>query len=63
MTFEEQLRNIDDTVKKLQNGDVELEEAVRLYKEGTQQVGECLEMLRTAREQTLHIEVEEGSDK
>ena len=34
-TFEEALQNLETLVKELENGDIELNEAVKKYNEGT----------------------------
>ncbi len=55
MSFEERLAKVDDIVKKLSSGETSLEEALELYREGTEKLTECSRELESAREKTLKI--------
>jgi exodeoxyribonuclease VII small subunit len=50
-SFEEKLERIDEIVKKLETGRVDLDEAIELFKEGKTLARECETMLRGAQEQ------------
>lgn len=58
-SFEEALAALEDRVKRLDSGDLPLEEALRLFEEGVGLVRECQELLDTA-EQRI-IELTEGA--
>ena len=51
MTFEAKLERIDAIVKELENGDVELDRSVALFKEGKTLAAECQKMLGEMQEQ------------
>ena len=46
MTFEEKISRIQSTVKKLEQGNLNLQESIDLFKEGTQLVKECQDYLK-----------------
>jgi exodeoxyribonuclease VII small subunit len=48
MTFEEALRALEDVVRKLESGDVPLEESIGLYERGEQLRGRCQARLDAA---------------
>ncbi|HET9029464.1 MAG TPA: exodeoxyribonuclease VII small subunit [Candidatus Aquilonibacter sp.] len=50
-SFEAKLERIDEIVKKLESGRVELDEAIALFKEGKTLARECEAMLKSAQEQ------------
>lgn len=50
-SFEEKLERIDEIVKKLETGRVDLDEAIALFKEGKTLARECETMLKAAQEQ------------
>ncbi len=50
-SFEEKLERIDEIVKKLETGRVDLDEAIALFKEGKELARECESMLKSAQEQ------------
>ena len=45
MTFEEQLRRLEAVVEKLEQGDDDLDEVLRMFEEGTRLVHECTSRL------------------
>lgn len=55
-TFEELYRELEETAKQLERGNLPLEEALRLYERGTELVDRLREILRSAelRVQQLH---------
>ena len=55
MSFEEKLAKVDEIVKKLSSGETELEEAIALYKEGTDDLAVCIKELEEARAKTLKV--------
>lgn len=50
-SFEQKLERIDEIVKKLETGRVDLDEAIALFKEGKTLARECESMLKNAQEQ------------
>ena len=50
-TFEQKLERIDQIVKELESGKVELDRAVALFKEGKTLSRECETLLRASQEQ------------
>jgi exodeoxyribonuclease VII small subunit len=48
MTFEESLKELEDTVKKLENGDTTLEESMALFEKGVSLTKTCRKMLDEA---------------
>ena len=50
-SFEQKLERIDEIVKKLETGRVDLDEAIALFKEGKELARECEAMLKSAQEQ------------
>jgi exodeoxyribonuclease VII small subunit len=50
-TFEQKLTRIDEIVKELESGQVELQRATELFKEGKVLTRECETLLKRAQEQ------------
>jgi exodeoxyribonuclease VII small subunit len=48
MTFEESLKELEDTVKKLENGDTTLEESMALFEKGVSLTKTCRKKLDEA---------------
>ncbi len=48
VSFESAIRRLEEIVKKLERGDVPLEEALKLFQEGTSLVSGCQKQLDTA---------------
>lgn len=48
MTFEEALKELEETVKKLENGETTLEEAMNLFEKGVTLTKNCRKMLDEA---------------
>jgi exodeoxyribonuclease VII small subunit len=51
VTFEAKLARIDEIVKQLETGSVDLQRATELFKEGKTLARECDALLKTAQEQ------------
>lgn len=49
--FEQKIARLEAIVKELEQGNVELDRAVALFKEGKTLAGECDALLKTAQEQ------------
>ena len=47
-TFEENLQRLELIVRKMEQGDVPLEESLKLFQEGTELVRKCSELLDNA---------------
>ncbi|MBQ5317379.1 MAG: exodeoxyribonuclease VII small subunit [Oscillospiraceae bacterium] len=63
MTFEKSAERIDEIIKQLSEGDLPLEKAVKLYKEGTQAIAECSAMLDKAQNEMLKVtDADNGGD-
>lgn len=54
-TFESALRELEDRVRKLDSGDLPLEDALRLFEEGVGLVRECQELLETAERRIVEL--------
>ena len=50
-TFEEQIGELEEIVKKLENGDVSLDESLELFEQGVKLTKGCQKMLDTAEKQ------------
>lgn len=48
-TFEENLQRLELIVRKMEQGDVALEESLKLFQEGTELVRKCTELLDNAK--------------
>lgn len=53
--FEEAMVKLEEVVKKLETGDVPLEDAITLYKEGMELSAYCHEKLQDAEKQLISI--------
>ena len=49
-SFEENLENLENIVKKLENGDIPLDEAIEKFNEGMKLANECNKILEKANE-------------
>jgi exodeoxyribonuclease VII small subunit len=49
-SFEENLEALEDIVKKLENGDIPLDQAIEKFNEGVVLAGECNKILERANE-------------
>ncbi|NMA05110.1 MAG: exodeoxyribonuclease VII small subunit [Acholeplasmataceae bacterium] len=57
LTFEQALMKLEEVVKKLENKQIPLDEAVKLYNEGLELSKVCYELLKEA--ETLIVNTEE----
>ncbi len=57
LTFEQALMKLEEVVKKLENKQIPLDEAVKLYNEGLELSKVCYELLKEA--ETLIVSTEE----
>lgn len=62
-TFADAMTELEEIVRKLEHGDVPLEEAIDLYKKGMELSKYCHEKLRNAEEQLISIVNENGEKK
>lgn len=62
-TFANAMSELEEIVRKLEQGDVPLEEAIDLYKKGMELSKFCHEKLQNAEEQLISIVNENGEKK
>ena len=63
-TYEESMKALEDIVAKLENGDVPLDESLKLFEEGTKLVAFCSKALDTAEQKILTLsQAEEESSE
>ena len=55
LSFEQSLGRIDEIVKALENGDVPLDESMKLFEEGTALLRKCGGMLDAAEQQVVKL--------
>ena len=55
LSFEQSLGRIDEIVKALENGDVPLDESMKLFEEGTALLRQCGGMLDAAEQQVVKL--------
>ena len=55
MTFEQNLRRLEEIVRAMERGDVALEESLKLFQEGTELVRSCGKQLEEAKMQVTKI--------
>ena len=63
--FEKSLEELEKIVEELQNGDISLDESIKLFERGVELSGECRKTLETARQKitTLTEEEQKNGDK
>ena len=54
-TFEESMQRLEQSVRAMEQGDVPLEESLKLFQEGTQLVRSCNQLLEEAQLQVTKI--------
>ena len=59
--FEENLEALEEIVKKLENGDIPLDEAINKFNEGMVLAGKCNEILEKATETITNVMNKDGS--
>ena len=63
-TYEESMKALEDIVAKLENGDVPLDESLKLFEEGTKLAAFCSPALDTAEQKILTLsQAEEESSE
>ncbi|PLR76448.1 exodeoxyribonuclease VII small subunit [Bacillus sp. V3-13] len=60
LTFEEAMEKLEVIVDRLEEGDVPLEEAISIYKEGMELSKLCHDKLKSVEEQLTQVLTEEG---
>ncbi len=60
LTFEQSMEKLETIVRRLEEGKVDLDEAINLYKEGLELSKWCNEKLNKAEEQITTIMTDEG---
>jgi exodeoxyribonuclease VII small subunit len=60
LTFEEAMKKLEGIVEKLEEGDVPLEEAIAIYKQGMELSKMCHDKLQRVEEQLTEVLTEEG---
>lgn len=60
-TFAQSMTDLEQIVRRLEQGDVPLEEAIDLYKKGMELSKECHEKLSQAEQQLISIVGEDGT--
>ncbi len=48
MSFEKSISKVDEIIKQLDSGDIPLEKAIELYKEGVSEISACKKELESA---------------
>ncbi|OZS78800.1 exodeoxyribonuclease VII small subunit [Tetzosporium hominis] len=62
-TFEEAMKQLEEIVRRLEQGDVPLEESIDLYKQGMELSAQCSAKLQQAEKQLVQfIDAEEEAD-
>ena len=59
-SFEENLEALEDIVKKLENGDIPLDQAIEKFNEGVALAGECNKILESANETITKVLNKDG---
>jgi len=59
-SFEESLNALEDIVKKLENGDIPLDQAIEKFNEGVVLAGECNKILENANETITKVLNKDG---
>ena len=55
MTFEQSVTRLEEIVRQMENGDVALEEALKLFEEGTALAASCNKLLDNAERKFLQM--------
>jgi exodeoxyribonuclease VII small subunit len=63
VTFEEAMIQLEQIVDRLEEGDVPLEEAISIYKDGMELSKLCHDKLKNVEEQLTQIITEDGSSE
>ena len=60
--FEKSLNELEKIVEELQNGDISLDESIKLFEKGTELTNDCRKTLETARQKITSLTEEEQKD-
>ena len=60
-TFEQSMKELEEVVKKLEQGDVPLEEAITMFQEGMKRSKECHDRLQNVEKQMAEVLTEDGN--
>lgn len=60
LSFEESMQRLDEIVRRLERGDVSLEESLSLFEEGSALIAQCSKLLDSAEQKV--IKLKKGSD-
>lgn len=60
VTFDQAIQQLEDIVRQLEQGDVALEDAITLYKQGMELSSVCHDKLQNAEKQLISIMDENG---
>ena len=63
MTFEQSVTRLEEIVRQMENGDVALEEALKLFEEGTALAASCNKLLDNAELKVLQMTKGELQDE
>ncbi len=55
MNFEKSIGMVDEIIAKLSGGEVSLEEAISLYKEGADELAKCRRLLENAEKTVMKV--------
>ncbi|MBQ7784220.1 MAG: exodeoxyribonuclease VII small subunit [Oscillospiraceae bacterium] len=55
MNFENSVKIVDEIIEKLSSGDIPLEDAIELYKAGTDELAKCRRLLEDAQNTVLKV--------
>ena len=55
MSFEKSVKRVDEIIEKLSSGDVPLEEAIELYKNGADELAKCRRILEDAEKAVMTV--------
>lgn len=60
MSFEDAMKALEDVVRRLESGDVALEDSIKLYEQGAALKAHCEAKLKAAEEKVAQITLGEG---
>ena len=60
LSFEEAMQKLDGIVRRLENGDVPLEESLALFEEGSGLIARCSELLDAAEQKVVMLKKSAG---
>ncbi|MGN0498912.1 MAG: exodeoxyribonuclease VII small subunit [Acutalibacteraceae bacterium] len=63
ISYEDAMKRIDEIVDCLEKGEVSLDDALKLFEEGTALTGLCYEKLENAKQKITEIKVDEQDEQ